>query len=222
MPDSDGLKIIQILIEQYDLEPEKLPIILLHSLTNDVELLKRSGEMGVKFHLTKPVKPFNMVTSLFNIANPELTETAKTEIGHSDYITNRVLNVNAKILIADDVKINMMLIKAILTQLLPNGKLIEAGSGLEAIKKFQEEKPDLIIMDVEMPELDGIEAIKEIRKLELTTGKHTPVIALTAGALKEEQEKCMAAGMDDFLTKPVDIYKVSMTVKKYLTQNNKI
>jgi len=67
-----------------------------------------------------------------------------------------------------------------------------------------------------MPGMDGLEATKIIRKLEEQSGSRTPIIALTAGAFREEQERCLAAGMDDFLTKPVDKNKVESTVNKYL------
>jgi CheY-like chemotaxis protein len=71
-------------------------------------------------------------------------------------------------------------------------------------------------MDVQMPEMDGLEATRQIRSMETGTGRHVPIIALTAGAFKEEREKCFAAGMDDFLTKPVEKEKIVSVLEKYL------
>lgn len=107
----------------------------------------------------------------------------------------------SKILIAEDNKINMLLIKTILKNLFPNIELLESTNGEEAIQKFIEEQPDLILMDVQMPVLNGLEATKRIRTLELNS--NIPIIALTAGTLKEDRELCMASGMNDFVTKPV-------------------
>ena len=104
-------------------------------------------------------------------------------------------------LIAEDNKINMLLVRTFLNKILPEATLIEAINGKEAVQRYQTEKPDLILMDVQMPEMNGYEAATEIRKLE--TGNRVPILALTAGTLKGEKERCMAAGMDDYLIKPI-------------------
>ncbi|NUM37444.1 MAG: response regulator, partial [Candidatus Brocadiae bacterium] len=75
---------------------------------------------------------------------------------------------------------------------------------------------DLILMDIQMPEMDGIETTKRIREQEKKSGNHIPIVALTAGALKEEKEKCMAAGMDDFLTKPLQYKNLLHSIQKFL------
>lgn len=73
-----------------------------------------------------------------------------------------------------------------------------------------------------MPELDGIEATQKIRALEVTNGNHIPIVALTAGALKEEKEKCLASGMDDFLTKPLETLKIQTVLHKFFPQGKKL
>jgi CheY-like chemotaxis protein/HPt (histidine-containing phosphotransfer) domain-containing protein len=103
-----------------------------------------------------------------------------------------------------------------LSELGYTNEIIEAKNGIEAIEKYQKMSPDLILMDVHMPELDGITATKKIRAIELLTGNNVPIIALTAGALKEEREKCFASGMNDFLTKPVVPEKIREMLNKYL------
>jgi|GEM_PF-2532760 len=110
----------------------------------------------------------------------------------------------------------MLLIKAVLYDLGFTNEIIEATNGLEAIEKYQEMSPDLILMDVHMPELDGISATKKIREIELLTGNNVPIIALTAGALKEERENCFANGMNDFLTKPIVPEKIKAMLEKYV------
>jgi signal transduction histidine kinase/CheY-like chemotaxis protein len=119
------------------------------------------------------------------------------------------LTSTIKILIAEDNPVNMALIKIVLKKKMPNAILVEAGTGKQAVDKFSGDSFDLILMDVQMPELDGYEATREIRKLEASkvqaseTQTRTPVIALTAGAVAGEKEKCMEAGMDDFVGKPI-------------------
>lgn len=112
------------------------------------------------------------------------------------------------VLIVEDNRINMVMIKALVGKMLPNAELIEAVNGIEAVEKYKKFNPDIIFMDVQMPEMDGLEASRKIREVEKVSGKHVPIIALTAGALNTEQEKCMDAGMNCFLTKPVEREKL--------------
>jgi PAS domain S-box-containing protein len=115
---------------------------------------------------------------------------------------------NRKILIAEDVEMNMFMIRTLLETLMPDVQIMEARTGLEVVEFCAKHSPDLILMDVQMPEMDGVAATQAIRKLEHNTNRHVPIIALTAGAFKAEQEKCLGAGMDDFLTKPIEPAKV--------------
>ena len=114
---------------------------------------------------------------------------------------------------------NIILLKAMLSKLLPNAVFIEANTGTEALRKYKTEPIDLIFMDVQMPEMDGLDVTREIRKLELPSGKHLPIIALTAGAFKEDEENCLSAGMTDFLTKPVKQENIKSIISKYLNSN---
>jgi len=119
-----------------------------------------------------------------------------------------------KVLIVEDVEINMMMMRALLNTILPASELIEAENGVQALKAFTEHRPDLVLMDVQMPEMDGIEATRAIRALEVMS--RVPIIALTAGVLREEQEKCIEAGMNEILTKPLNPEKFRNTIRKYL------
>lgn len=131
-------------------------------------------------------------------------------------ISNTIAKI--KILIAEDNSLNMMLTKTMISKLIPNCECYEAKNGLEAIDQYQSILPDLIFMDIQMPELDGTEATKKIRELEINKSKQVPIIALTAGALKEEKDKCLGAGMDDFITKPIESSKIKAVLNKFLKQ----
>ena len=88
-------------------------------------------------------------------------------------------------------------------------------NGIQCIEYFKQNKYDIILMDVQMPEMDGIDAAKSIRDLEKVKQRHIPIIALTAYALKGDREKCIEAGMDDYLSKPIKIKELSTMVEKW-------
>jgi CheY-like chemotaxis protein len=120
------------------------------------------------------------------------------------------------ILVAEDVFLNMVLVTTIVKQMIPNVTILEAKNGIEAYETAIDKNPDLVLMDVQMPELSGIEATVKIRNYENGKESHIPIIALTAGAIKGEKEKCLEAGMDDFLTKPIDQVGLRRILEKHL------
>jgi PAS domain S-box-containing protein len=109
-----------------------------------------------------------------------------------------------QVLIAEDNRMNMMLTHELVRQLFPNSIVREAWDGQQAIDAFSEQKPDLVLMDIQMPEKDGYQATNEIRKLEQNGDRKVPVIAITAKQQSGEKERCLEAGMNDYLPKPVD------------------
>lgn len=121
-----------------------------------------------------------------------------------------------KILLVEDNSINMLLIKTMLKKLVPKSIIEEAKDGNEGVKMFEKSKPDLILMDIQMPVLNGYEATKRIRAIE--TGKKTPIIALTAGIVSDERNKCFEAGMNDFLSKPIVKDLLEYTILKWLKE----
>ena len=219
MPYIDGLETIRLIRDKLQLSPERQPIILLHSSSEDAELHTRCEALGVRFHLTKPVKSKDLLTYLRGlrpatppglIANPEPSVTER--VPAHEAVVNALT-----ILVAEDVPTNLLLIQALLGRLFPGARMIEAANGRQAVERFRVSAPDLILMDVQMPEMDGTEAAREIRRIEQANGdSRVPIIALTAGALKEEHERCLAAGMDDFLTKPVDLERLGAAVRAHV------
>ena len=120
------------------------------------------------------------------------------------------------ILVAEDVRLNMELVKVLLSKLFRGVVIHEAETGLAAIQKYREFHPDLILMDLQMPEMDGREATQKIRELERDSGKRVPIIALSAEAQPEEMESSLQAGIDDYITKPIDAKKLKSVLKKHL------
>ena len=121
-----------------------------------------------------------------------------------------------KVLVAEDNATNMVLVKMMLKKALPNAKIIEVENGQQAVHQFDEEQPDIILMDVQMPEMDGYTASREIRKKE--TGQRTPIVAITAGSMTADKEKCYEAGMDDFISKPIINDALTLALRKWLAE----
>ena len=117
-----------------------------------------------------------------------------------------------RILIVDDDALNIKLVKDILAA--NNYSYLEAVNGQEAIEIALKQKPDLILMDLEMPVMDGMSAIKILKTKEDT--KSIPIIALTAFAMEGDKERVLLAGADDYLTKPIKIKILLETVRKYI------
>ncbi|MCG9792673.1 PAS domain S-box protein [Flavobacterium algicola] len=105
------------------------------------------------------------------------------------------------IMLVEDNKINMLLIKTIIKNILPDAQIIQVYNGEEAVNQFKVAEPNIIFMDIQMPVMNGYEATKLIRLLK--TGESIPIIAITAGAEKEEKDKCLAIGMNDYISKPI-------------------
>ncbi len=127
----------------------------------------------------------------------------------------KLQNQKIKILVAEDNSVNMLLINSILKSISPKIEVIEANNGAECLEILQEIPVDIILMDIQMPEMNGYEASKKIRILEKQNQyKYTPIIALTAGTIKGERERCIQAGMDDYITKPV----IKNTIENILKQ----
>ncbi|RZL17811.1 MAG: response regulator, partial [Pedobacter sp.] len=209
MPYMDGLETIRKIRTSFETGGKEQQIILLHSSSDDEVLQNACNELNVVHRMVKPIKTgdiYNVLSRLYkeekdHIVTLKTIEAPKTE----DQVS---------ILIAEDNAINMLLAKTIIRRIAPNALIYEAKNGLEALEYCRMNKPDLILMDVQMPEMNGCEATSNIRQLkpEITS----PIIALTAGNVKSEKEKCLAAGMDDFLLKPIIESTLALAFEKWL------
>lgn len=210
MPYMDGLETIRKIRDSFQHDSEKMPILLLHSSSDDQKIIVACKEMGVKYRLIKPLKIQELYNALAHLSEKQIAPSLSP-----DEVS---LNQQAfRILIAEDNPINMLLAETILQNCLPNINLIKAENGEEALARCQEETPDLILMDVQMPEINGYEATQLIRQIPAC--QHVPIVALTAGNVKGEKEKCLAIGMDDFVVKPVVESTIQELLKKWLYPN---
>lgn len=123
---------------------------------------------------------------------------------------------DCSVLIAEDNIINRIVAVNIISKILPNSNITEVTDGKQVVKAFRENKPDIIFMDIQMPEVNGYDASRIIREFEEEIGGHVPIIALTAGTIKGESERCHDAGMDDYTTKPVIEETIYHLLQKWL------
>ncbi len=212
MPYMDGLETIKKIRENFDYKEKIQPIILLYSSSDDEKIIKACEDYKVNYRLVKPIK-FNDLFQAFNNMNVKST-FIKDEKG-----PDTTLKVdNPTIMIAEDNSVNMLLSKTLVKKIIPNADIIEALNGEEAVLKYKSVKPDIIFMDVQMPIMNGYEATEKIRALE--GDKRTPIIAITAGNVKGEKEKCLEIGMDDFVVKPISQHSIYETLKKWLLKDD--
>ena len=202
MPEMSGVDLSRRIKE---LAPD-IPIILLSSIGDETK--KKYSELFSSI-LTKPVKQQQLIkviqSELKQIKEPLKSEQPSTKVLSEDFAVNHPL----EILIAEDNLINQKLILKILGKLGYSPDL--ANHGREALDRLAERNYDVILMDMQMPELDGLETTQIIRK---SHHNQPVIIALTANALSEDREKCFNAGMDDYLSKPINLEDLLKALKK--------
>ncbi|MGJ4786567.1 PAS domain S-box protein [Leptospira koniambonensis] len=199
MPEGDGLELVRKVREDLKIRSEDQPIVLIVNPEKGDQFTEKSRKLGVQEVISKPIH----MQKLFDILarNQIFREPFVFPLNRRDREGVPNIEKTATVLIAEDNSVNMMLAKSIVKKILPKAKCIEAQSGREAIDLFRDNNPDLIFMDIQMPEMNGYEATKAIRILE-KDGNRVPIIAVTAGIVAGERERCLEAGMDDYISKP--------------------
>jgi CheY-like chemotaxis protein/HPt (histidine-containing phosphotransfer) domain-containing protein len=195
MPESDGFNLAIGINKQTALG---LPIIMMltHSSLRSHPDLK---SIGVKATVTKPVRASDLLDSIKSALG--LGES-RQEMGPEVLKPRMQFDKQAlRILVVEDTAFNQKFIQRLLNRWGHQSIIVE--NGIQAVETVTRQSFDLILMDVQMPKMDGFEATAEIRKLEARTGSHTPIIAMTAHAMKGDRERCLAAGMDNYISKPI-------------------
>jgi signal transduction histidine kinase/DNA-binding response OmpR family regulator len=217
MPAMDAFKTIRLIREQS--ARKELPVILLYGSADDQYVQEKCRELDVRFKVTKPVKANELLFFLRHLSDERIRLPRSEEGASAAAVT---LDIEPHILIAEDVAMNMQLIMTVIHEFLPRARLFQATNGLEAVDAAIRNDIDLILMDVQMPEMSGVQATEKIREFEKANQRESvPIVALTASALKEEEAKCLAAGMNSFLTKPLDRHSVENVILQLLKGNAK-
>jgi signal transduction histidine kinase/CheY-like chemotaxis protein len=211
MPVMDG---IQLSREIKALELEN-SIVIMTSAAEWSEVVQEAKEAGVEKFLSKPLFPSTIAEVINECLGVDKQQVEKEQMNIASIFSGW------RILLVEDVDINREIVLALLEP-----TLIEidcAENGVEAVQMFSEDpqKYDLIFMDVQMPEMDGYEATRIIRAMDILHAKTIPIIAMTANVFREDIEKCFKSGMDDHVGKPIDFKEVLEKLKNYLPKKRK-
>jgi CheY-like chemotaxis protein len=161
----------------------------------------RCQELGVSAYLLKPIRQSELREAIARVLGARAQEGEIPLITRYSLQDAREPGSCLRVLLAEDNAVNQRLAVRLLEK--RGHKVTVAGNGVEALSALNNGSFDLVFMDVQMPEMDGYEATAAIRGREKTSGLHQPIIALTAHAMKGDREKCLAAGMDGYLSKPI-------------------
>jgi len=196
MPDMDGLAFVEQVRERLG----ATPIILLTSDDTTINT-SRWRETGISAHLVKPVQQSELLETIRHVMSHTTADVSPTAAGSTPEPALPAPATPLRILVAEDNDLNVTLLKQLFARKGHRARI--AGDGREALALATSDTFDVLLLDIHLPEMDGFAVAQAIREQERGSGKHVPIIAFTARSGKQDREKCLAAGMDDFLSKPV-------------------
>jgi CheY-like chemotaxis protein len=212
MPEMDGFTLAELIHKDPELVGAAIMMLTSAGHAGDAA---RCRELGISGYLVKPIRQGELLSSIRQILQktPELKPVP--------LVTRHTLRENqnrARILLAEDNAVNQTLAVRVLEK---RGYVVfVAGDGQAALTALEKDCFDLVLMDIQMPGMDGFEATSRIRKNEEGTGKHIPIIAMTAHALKGDQERCIAAGMNGYVSKPIRTSELFSAIEGLLDKKN--
>jgi signal transduction histidine kinase/ligand-binding sensor domain-containing protein/DNA-binding response OmpR family regulator len=198
LPGRDGFSVASELIKAGAIVPARIVILSCGALQDDISRNSAQGGMGVH---RKPLIFSRLLDKISSLLSESGEAKPANKTNGSVLLFPKVAPLH--VLLVDDNAVNLKVASMFLTK--AGFSLTIAHDGAEAVTAFKNEKFQLILMDVQMPVMDGLEATRRIRELERPTGMHVPIIALTAHSMKGDDERCLAAGMDAHLGKPIRI-----------------
>jgi CheY-like chemotaxis protein len=208
MPEMDGFDLVEQIKQDEQL---RSTVVMMLSSGDRSEDVSRCQQLGVAAYLLKPVKQ----SELFNVIASALdTRTAGVESRHQAPTDDSKPLPSLRILLAEDSLFNQKLALGLLGK--RGHSVVVANHGREAVDAWQSQDFDLILMDVQMPEMDGLEATIAIRDKESHSGQRIPIIAMTAHAMKGDREKCLEAGMDGYVAKPIHAAELFAAIESVL------
>jgi CheY-like chemotaxis protein/HPt (histidine-containing phosphotransfer) domain-containing protein len=211
MPEMDGFELAERINESHK---EMAPPIIILTSSGQRGDAGRCRELGISAYITKPVSQSDLLDAVQTALGKKISHKHKDQslITRHSLIEKRS---SLKILLAEDNVINQTFVIRVLEK--KGHRVTVANNGKEAVAAFEKQPFDLILMDVQMPEMNGIEASELIREKEKNTDTCIPIIAMTAHAIKGDREKFLETGMDDYISKPIDTKTLIETIEKITT-----
>jgi PAS domain S-box-containing protein len=198
MPAMDGFGLVERIRQRPELAA---PTIMMLTSAGHRGDAVRCKELGVAAYLMKPIRQSELREAIARVLGAREQGGAIPLVTRYSLGDARDPNAILRVLLAEDNAVNQRLATRLLEK--RGHRVMVAGNGREALEALAKEQFDLVLMDVQMPEVDGFEATTAIREKEKVTGAHLPIIALTAHAMKGDRERCLDAGMDGYLAKPI-------------------
>lgn len=212
MPKMDGFQLAEMMSGKPELTGS---VIMMLTSVGQRGAAARCKHLGVAGYLVKPVSPLELQEAVLAVLGEKLQADREPRIvtrhslrearsAHSDE-NNQIKTANWRplnILVAEDNPVNQRLITSMMEKV--GHQVVLTNNGREALQSWRDNEFDLILMDVQMPEMNGLESVEAIRREEKKSGEHVPVIALTAHSMSTDRDKCLAAGMDNYVSKPID------------------
>lgn len=214
MPEMDGFQ----LVERINREPRfSASTIVMLTSSGERGDAARCLKLGVAAYLLKPVKQTELLFAISRVLKGPRTDQAPPALitRHSIRESKRRLSI----LLAEDNAVNQKLATKMLERM--GHTVTVAGDGVKALQVLEKERFDLVLMDVQMPEMDGLEATRTQRRREKATGTHIPIIAMTAYAMKGDKEKCLESGMDGYISKPISAQELYEIIEQVLSAPEK-
>ena len=235
MPGMNGADVAKAIAA--DSRTSSIPVVLLTSV-DQIDFSRMVLDFGIAAHLTKPARSAVLLGTVI-----AAVQKARSQSGRTQFVREPLRappaaftvirgpapaplaqpepmplqGAGLDVLVAEDNEVNQLVFGQILSGLGLSHRI--AGNGRTAVEMYRTFKPKLILMDVSMPEMNGYEATRAIRAEETQSGSRTPIIGVTAHALKGDREKCLDAGMDDYLPKPVSPDKLSAKIGTWLSES---
>jgi CheY-like chemotaxis protein len=208
MPDMDGFALAESIKKNQEWGAATIMMLSSAGQRGDAQ---RCRELGISAYLTKPVRQAELLDAVLTALGTRTIVDASPVL-----VTRHTLRENSpglRILLVEDNAVNQMLAVRLLEK---RGHTVTvAGNGKEALSALEKDSVDLVLMDVQMPVMDGFQATAAIREKEKMSGNHLPIIAMTAHAMAGDRERCLEAGMDDYITKPIRLQELNELLVRY-------
>ena len=207
MPEMDGFTLAERIKKDPGLGGANIMMLTSAGQAGDAA---RCRELGISAYLVKPILQRELLEGICNVLNLSSQKQAPLVTHHS----LREARNRSRVLLVEDNAVNQMLALRLLER---RGYTVSvAGDGRKALAALENEHFDIVLMDVQMPEMDGFEATAAIRQRERSTGGRIPIIAMTAHALKGDEDRCLSVGMDAYISKPIRTTELYATIEKFL------
>jgi CheY-like chemotaxis protein len=196
MPDMDGFETVETMRQHSELN--EVRIIMLTSAGERGDTT-RCRQLGIPAYLMKPARQSELFSSICSVLGAKTSRVISEPLREPPDAQER--HAPLRVLLAEDNPVNQKIAVWLLEK--RGHSVILAGTGKEALELLESRDVDLVLMDIQMPELDGLETTAMIRDRERISGRHVPVFAMTAHAMKGDYERCIHSGMDGYMTKPI-------------------